>query len=100
MSGVAPGDITTIPEAQWVAPPGVFAITPEVWAATEEVKLTVASDGDGVFLRCVRDTQSVLRLGTPKGPYVVRIRDMRAALLTHLIQAHGWTRETHEVIDG
>jgi hypothetical protein len=92
-------DVTRIPEEQWVEFPAAGAITREVRAAARMVPLSVRTDDSGSMLVCLADTQSVLRLSTAKGPYAVRIREIEAATLTHMIQAHGWTRERSVVSD-
>lgn len=92
------GDITTVPESEWVQPPPGFRVTDDVHRAVAEQFLTVRSDGQAVYLTCNFDgdkpcDQSVLALAAHGGPYRVRLKDISAALLSHLIQRHGWTRE-------
>ena len=91
------GDITTVPEQDWVPMPEGMALAPAVVTAAERWTIAVRPEvndaGLHVFLTCADCDQAILPLAAPAGAYRVRITDITAQLLSHLQQRHGWTRE-------
>lgn len=86
------GDVTTIPEDEWVKLPAAFQLAPAVTDAATRWPLEVRVEAR-TFLTCGRCHQAILPLSTQGGAYGVRTADVSAQLLAHLQQRHGWTRE-------
>ncbi len=63
-----------------------LAIAPAVMEAAEDGSFLLM---DGGHIRCAMCMQSVMYAGG----YFVSIANLRATLLAHLMQRHGWTRE-------
>ena len=87
-------NITTLPENEWVELPAGFGIAPGVEQAADRWLLSIRQEEKGpTFLTCTACGQAVLVMAREGVPYRVRVVDIQSQLLTHLMQAHGWTRE-------
>lgn len=77
--------------------PAGLAVAPAVLAAADveplAVRLELNEHGAHVFLTHARCDQAIHALAAPAGAYRVPIADVRAQLVAHLMQRHGWTRE-------
>jgi hypothetical protein len=91
------GDISQIPEENWVSIPPEMGIAPEVHEQAAGVPLKVRLDQvlKTTVLVCdlLECGQEILALATSGGSYRIRTRDVASCLLAHLMQRHGWTRE-------
>lgn len=87
------GQCTRVPEQDWVPVPTDLALAPAVIDAAATWPLRVRVESKSVHLTCADDDQSILPLVRSSVAYRVRTRDVTGALIAHLLQCHGWTRE-------
>jgi hypothetical protein len=74
-----------------------FGLAPEVLAAVGGWPLLMREGiGPEAWVVCGRALclQGIVRVSTAKGAYRMCLDDVRAQVLAHVMQRHGWTRET------
>lgn len=80
-----------------VAVPEQFAVSEAVWAGVREwnTALRLAGDDIGTVRRtCISCGQSINVAWNNRGVYEYTGEQLDGLVLAHLIQTHGWTRET------
>lgn len=80
-----------------IRPDPAFAVSESVWAALRswDTRTTPDPDRPGWAYRvCGECVQAVNTAWTPRGVYRYSAAELEGLLLAHLIQRHGWSRET------